>query len=476
MLVRDAAYAATPKARRADLHESFAAAVASGPESADELVGYHLEQACRYRTELGLVDARTHRLATEAGERLGDAGLRAWRRHDTPAAVNLLGRAAALIDETSPRRFELLCELGVALRGTGEIFRAEQVLAETAALAEAAHDVRAEQRAKLELANVRLLSSPGGRAEELLAAAREAIPVFAAAHDDRGLFRAWRFTAYAEGAMSCRYAASSRAATRALRYGRRSGWSTAACLGDVAAALWYGPAPVPNAIARCRALMRDVDLAGEANVLVPLAGLEALRGRFAEARAHVARAETIHAELGQIPFAHATGGAVRGEIELLAGDAAAAERAFRESYDALATVGDRAYLATRAVQLAEAVHLLGRTEEALCLSRIAEEAAAEDDVPTQFLWRSIQARLFAGSEEPARAKTLADEAVRRAESTDALWQQAKVVLGLAEVLWKIGRPVDAAAAAARSLALYEQKASTVGAACARALLDTISAG
>ena len=119
VLVRDVAYAGTPKARRADLHESFATAVASGPDGSDELVGYHLEQAWRYRTDLGLVDVRTHRLAAEAGERLGDAGLRAWRRHDTPAAVNLLGRAAALIDRASPRRLELLCELGVALRGAG---------------------------------------------------------------------------------------------------------------------------------------------------------------------------------------------------------------------------------------------------------------------------------------------------------------------------------------------------------------------
>jgi tetratricopeptide (TPR) repeat protein len=220
--------------------------------------------------------------------------------------------------------------------------------------------------------------------------------------------------------------------------------------------------------------MSDVDLAAEANVLVPLAGLEAMRGHFAEARGLVARAETIHAELGQLAFAHATGGGARGEIELLAGDAAAAERALRKSYDALEDVGDRAHLATRAVQLAEAVHLLGRNEEALGWARIAEEAAADDDVPTQFLWRSILARVLADSEDPRRATTLAAEAVRLAEATDALWQHAKVLLDLAEVLRKIGRPADAAAAGARSLDLYEQKATTVGAARARALLDEIA--
>jgi ATP/maltotriose-dependent transcriptional regulator MalT len=243
----------------------------------------------------------------------------------------------------------------------------------------------------------------------------------------------------------------------------------------VASALWYGPTPVKRAISRCHTLMNDVDLAAEANILVPLAGLEAMRGRFDTARAHVARAQTIHAELGQAAFGHTTGGGVMGEIELLAGDAAAAEQAFRESYDALAGIGDRAYLATRAVQLAEAVHMLGRHDESLSWSRIAEEAAAEDDVPTQFMWRSIQARLFAGSGDAARAEVLAGEAVRLAEATDALWQHAKVVLDLGTVLWQLGRPEDATVAAARSLALFDRKGSTVGASRASALLGALEA-
>src|SRR5262249_3530322 len=220
-------------------------------------------------TELGWDAARTSGLAAEAARRLGSAGIRAWQRNDTPAAVNLLERAAALSAADDDRRLELLCELGVALRSAGAIRRAGEVLMEAAAAAELLDDRRAACRAQLELANVRLFSSPGGRTGELLAAARAAIPVFTAAGDDRGLFRAWRLIAYAEGAMSCHYAASTEAATRALHHGRRSGWSTAACLGDLAAALYLGPTPVSSAIARCRRLMRGVDLAGQANRPVP---------------------------------------------------------------------------------------------------------------------------------------------------------------------------------------------------------------
>ena len=56
LLIRDAAYDALPKATRADLHERFASWLEEhGTElvELDEILGYHLEQACRYRAELG---------------------------------------------------------------------------------------------------------------------------------------------------------------------------------------------------------------------------------------------------------------------------------------------------------------------------------------------------------------------------------------------------------------------------------------
>ena len=57
LLIRDAAYDALPKATRAELHERFATWLEEhGAEvvELDEILGYHLEQACSYRAELGL--------------------------------------------------------------------------------------------------------------------------------------------------------------------------------------------------------------------------------------------------------------------------------------------------------------------------------------------------------------------------------------------------------------------------------------
>ena len=108
LLIRDAAYDALPKATRADLHERFASWLEQrGSElvELDEIVGYHLEQACRYREELGL--PADDELTAAARRRLTAAGLRANLRQDYGAAVSLLERAAALVpapSSTSPSK------------------------------------------------------------------------------------------------------------------------------------------------------------------------------------------------------------------------------------------------------------------------------------------------------------------------------------------------------------------------------------
>ena len=58
LMIRDAAYEGIPKAERADLHERFAdwleGAVPDRLQEYDEILGFHLERAWRYREELGL--------------------------------------------------------------------------------------------------------------------------------------------------------------------------------------------------------------------------------------------------------------------------------------------------------------------------------------------------------------------------------------------------------------------------------------
>ena len=98
LLIRDAAYESLPKASRAELHERFASWLEEhGAElvELDEILGYHLEQALLYRTELGTLDDGA--LAAAARRRLATAGSRALARSDNFAAANMLERAAALM-------------------------------------------------------------------------------------------------------------------------------------------------------------------------------------------------------------------------------------------------------------------------------------------------------------------------------------------------------------------------------------------
>src|SRR5262249_59850699 len=129
---RDAAYAGIRKQLRARLHERYADwAVntrAGKAGDVDDLVGYHLEQAVRYRQQLGPLDDEGVALAQRAADMLGAAGRRAFARDDAPAAVNLLDRAVALATDDQPARLDLSRELGLALWSLGEGARAEALL------------------------------------------------------------------------------------------------------------------------------------------------------------------------------------------------------------------------------------------------------------------------------------------------------------------------------------------------------------
>jgi class 3 adenylate cyclase/tetratricopeptide (TPR) repeat protein len=97
LLIRDAAYQAMPKEQRAELHERFAAWLehAAGERLAEyeEILAYHLEQAYRYRAELGPPDEATIELGRTAATRLIVSADRARERGDLSSAQSLLTAA-----------------------------------------------------------------------------------------------------------------------------------------------------------------------------------------------------------------------------------------------------------------------------------------------------------------------------------------------------------------------------------------------
>ena len=474
VLIRDVAYAGVTKALRADLHERHAAWLDQRSES-DELVGYHVEQAHRFLAELRPGDAVVQRLAVWAGEKLAAAGIRAWKRADTPATVNLLGRAVELLPAESRGRAELLCELGIAQRWLGDFQRAEETLAGAIEAASAAHDRRVELRSRIELAHAHLFSESEPNADALLELAEKAVPIFEELGDDRALGRTWRHVGFIRGGMQGRLADWQEAAERALTHYRRSGWSASGCLAELAAALFYGPTPVSEAERRCEELLHEAtDRAGRANVLSFMAGLKALGGGLEEARRVVGEAETTYEEIGEAYALANNSGRMLSRIEMLAGDATAAEAASRRCCETFERVHDRAALSSQAAELADALYAQARYGEAESWLELAEKSASRDDLNAQYSWRRVKAKLLARTDSPTQGEELAGEAARLAGETDALNDHAVVLLDLAEVLRLAGRTSKAASHVEKALDLFERKGNVVSTVAARSLLDELS--
>src|SRR5262249_45814744 len=148
----------------------------------------------------------------------------------------------------------------------------------------------------------------------------------------------------------------------------------------------------------------------EAIVMSYQAEVEALRGSFDRARDLCRRARSQLDDIGA--GVHASSLAARlGPIELLAGDAAAAEAELRTGYESLSRIGEVYFASTTAAYLSQALFLQGRLDEAEAFARTAEELAPADDVWTQAAWRSVRAKVLADSRPSQEALTLAEDAV-----------------------------------------------------------------
>src|SRR5262249_56533467 len=106
--------------------------------------------------------------------------------------------------------------------------------------------------------------------------------------------------------------------------------------------------------------------------------LEAMRGNFSDARSLYGESQAILRDLGQTVSLAALQ-TWSGAVELLAGDAYAAERELRAAFETLEPMGDKANLATIAASLAAALHLQGRDDEADALTALSSELASDDD-------------------------------------------------------------------------------------------------
>ncbi len=472
VLIRDAAYAGIPKEVRADLHERAAAWIDRAGAD-DELLGYHLECAYRYREQLGPPDARARALGARAGELLGRAGQRAFAREDMPAAINLLDRALALGDGAVDR-LEMLRDLSNALWASGESARANEALAELAEQAAAAGDVRLGSYARLEQALRRDATDPHASSEEFLQVTEEAIKVFSRLGDDLGLARAWRYRSYVSR-RRCRFADAEVESERALLHAQAAGDPNeeARSADSLCTALLFGPAEASRAIRRGEELIAGSrsNLLLHASVDSSLSALYSLHGDFERARMLYRRSAATYDDLGLLlPLAALT--QISGVVELLAGDPVAAEREFRRGYEIVSAAGVQTDLAAQAALLSFALLAADRHDEARPLAEQARRLVSAEHPIAWVVAATALARSRARDGDLAAAEREARGAVETAAGTDALNLRAEALMALAVVLDARGAAAEADDRRREALRLYRQKGNVVSAELAARRLGT----
>jgi class 3 adenylate cyclase len=473
LLVRDAAYASLTKQQRADLHARFADWLERGGERLieyEEVIAYHLEQAHRYRSELGLTDDLTVSLAQRATAHLRAAGMRAISRSDFHAAASLLGRAAPLVGDDRERG-ELLLDAACARVETGDLEVARRGFDEARAAAARAGDDELRLRAELIRLEISMFTDPSVEDDRLLALAEQLGQVARNAGRKWGQIAAARAraTVYLSRCRWMDQLAALEAAQDLVDPGddQRPWYSLS---GEIRNSLRYGPVSAPEAIERGDRLPRAAG--GMQPVGVFRAPLLAMQDRFDEARQELQETRDYLRERGmkvRLGNTSLPGGA----IELLAGDFEAATRDLASGIAILRSLGETGVVSTLAAMQSRALYHLGRREEMEAAIALARGTGAPGDIATQAAWRSVAAMAAADDGRLDEAGRLIAEAVGMVEPTDFLELRAATFEALAHVEVRAGRPAGWKAALERALAEHDRKGNVVA---ARRVRDLIGRG
>jgi class 3 adenylate cyclase/tetratricopeptide (TPR) repeat protein len=465
-LVRDTVYGGLLKRTRVTLHVDFVrwadqvnAERGRGLEF-EEILGYHLEQAHKYLAELGSLDQKGLEIGADGARRLASAGRLAFARGDAQAAGKLFRRAIALLPRDDPARLPLLPELGEVLLELGQFAESRAVVDEALTGAKTVGNERVEASALLARMLVRLHSGESGSwSDAALELTTTVIPLLEQQQAHAELGKAWRLVAMVQQ-IAGHLGEASETISKVIKHARLAGDErlvARSALGMTFNAV-YGPTPAVAAIEQCEALIASglADRQVQNLIICKIAKLHAMVGDHQTARRNATAARAVLRDLGQGVRAAASSLDVA-DVEMLAGDPAAAERELRPDCEMLQRLGETYFLSTMAATLARAVLEQGRDEEAMALTKTAETSAADDDVEAQADWRSVRALILARRGELADAETLARAGRELALQTEAPAIRALTLSDLAIVLSRAGRAEEARRALADAIAIYTAK-------------------
>jgi class 3 adenylate cyclase/tetratricopeptide (TPR) repeat protein len=477
ILIRDMAYQALPKSERAELHERFADWLEreTGERIAEieEILGSHLEQAYRYRIELGESGELVRSLGHRAGIRLAAAGRRALDRGDMAGAVGLMSGAVDLFQRGSSERLELIPDQGFALFSTGRVREAQASLESAVEEAIVFGHKGLATRSRLEASLIQVLTAGEHRAARETAS--QAIEGLELAGDDSGLAKAWLVLATSAW-MAGQTETALDARERATHYANRAGeGSRVQGRTTFSGAECYGPAPAVAAILSLEG-QRDaarVDPLKRVEALFSLAGLYAMRDRLGEARDTYRELGQIYEELGMSVYAAAQN-EVAGIAELIGGDPRLAADVLDQGIRGLENVGATSYLATLLALKSLSLARDGAGQDALEIAERAIRDGSPEDVMIQILANTARAEALVALDDADSAEDAAREAVRRADTTDFVTFRADGLLAMAAALESRGAFDEAVLRGREALGLFEAKQNLPGCRRARAFLGRVN--
>jgi len=345
--------------------------------------------------------------------------------------------------------------------------------------ARAIGDRRIELRAAVRYKFIWMLRSPDATHANALAEMERAIATFEELHDDAGLAEALRL-----GGIVRLWAGQPGDALqlweRGVEHARRAGARRL----EIDVRRWMGLAlvqgltPAGEAIDRIQALLRghEDDQTLRSHMNRYLAELEAMRGRFSEARSLLDEGTEVARQLGLTMDLGAGFKRSAGDVAMLSGDPQAAEVALRQGLETLQRIGDVGHQVSVAADLALALlEMDGREREVLALADANERLMIEDDVDAVVRWDAARARGVARLGDASEGERLARRSVERAWATDYEELRGVSLVALAEVLQGSGRTEEAGEALSEAVAVYEAKGNVVSAEITRKKLEDIEA-
>jgi class 3 adenylate cyclase/tetratricopeptide (TPR) repeat protein len=452
LLIRDAAYDALPKDTRAKLHERFADWLEMRGQDLielDEVLGYHLEQAARYRRELDRPDLDLER---RAGRRLATAGSKAALRSDAHGSANLLRRALTLLPRDDQTRPAAIVDQLAILEDLGKTEERLTLIREL----EEARDPAVRMHGRVARSAFRIMTEPSEAVAEAEVVAQEAIALFTETGNDLGAAHAYSLGFWTSWIRS-QAVPTLAALERLLKHARAA---DARVLADRAmmgliGPLSYGPFEPHEIRAHLAQLPRDESRLATMNALFVDAELARRDSRFGDALDLLEQSSLIERELG-LNVGSVLNMQRRADVLRDAGRLDESIATYREALARLEELGQTSFRSTTLINLAETLYQRGKADEAAYLAVEGEDLGAAEDVVNFAYGRALRARIAADQGVQDTAEVLAREALAYAYKTDFPSVHATAHDALAHVLTAAGRPEDARAERQRAHQLWQR--------------------